>query len=110
MRGGIAPSLPISSLLAGLWRQPQFCEHVLGEVLRPAGGGDHAVGHGLTEFGFGGACLLRDREVFGQSVGTADCHGTADPDQFAGFGIEDFLISVVEKFRTAFHVLLLVLG
>ena len=83
--------------------EAQFREHALGKIFRPAGGGDHAIGHGLTEFGFGGPCLLRDREVLDQSVGAADRHGTANPDQLPGLDVEHFFVAVVEKFCAAFH-------
>ena len=97
-----SPGLCRSALLVIV--QPQFREHVLGEVLCPTGRRDHAIGHGFAQFGFSGSCLLRDREVFGQSVGAADRYGTADPDQFPGLGVEHFFVGEIEKLGTAFHL------
>jgi hypothetical protein len=73
------------------------------EVLCPAGGGDDAVGHGLTEFGFGSACFLRDREVLLESGGAADGNSTAYPDQFGILGFQHFFILEVEDLLARLH-------
>jgi hypothetical protein len=73
------------------------------EVLGPAGGGDDPIGHGLAEFFRGGACFLRDREVFLQSVGAPHRHGAGDPDQLPGPDIENFGIFVVEHLLPDIH-------
>ena len=83
--------------------QPQFFEHAESEIFRPSGRRYDAVGHRLFQFSFGCPCLLRDREVFLQSGGTVHRHGTPYPDQFAGLGVEDLFIVVIEYFLVYFH-------
>jgi hypothetical protein len=83
--------------------KPEFLLHAEGEVLRPAGRGDDAIGNCFFEFSFRGSCLLRDREVFFESGRTADRDRTADPDQFAVFDFEDFLIFIIEDFLANLH-------
>jgi hypothetical protein len=87
--------------LSGL--KPKFLFHAEGEVLRPAGGSDDAVGDRFLQFRFRGPCLLRDREVFLKSGGAADRDCTTDPDQFAIFDFEDFFILIVEDLLANFH-------
>ena len=84
----------------------QLIGHPQGEVFRPARGGDHAVSHGFAQFFWCGAGLLRDREVFAQSVRAVNGDGTGDADQFAGFGVQNFLIGKIEKFTLLFHLAL----
>ena len=47
--------------------------------------------------------MLRDREVFAESVWAVDGHGTRNPDQLAGFEIKDFGKFIVEDFVADFH-------
>ena len=54
--------------------------HAFDEVLGPPRWGDDSVSHCFAEFVLGGASILRDREVFGESVGAVDSHGTGHPD------------------------------
>jgi hypothetical protein len=78
--------------------QLQFFFHAQGKIFRPSRRGDDAVGNGLLQFGAGGAGFLREREVFFQSGGAPDRHGTADPDQFTGLDIEHLFVFIVENF------------
>ena len=83
--------------------KPKFLFHAEGEVLRPAGGSDDAIGDRFLQFGFGGPCLLRDREVFLQSDRASHRDRATDPDQFTVFYREDFFILVVEDLLANFH-------
>ena len=67
------------------------------EVLRPSGGGDHAVGQGFLQFSFRSTSFLRTREVFLQSGWAPDGDGAANPYQFAGPSVEHFLILEIEN-------------
>lgn len=64
---------------------------------------DDAIGHGFSQFIRSCACLLRQREVFLQSVGAADRHGTSDSDQFTRLDVENFGILKVKDFFSCFH-------
>ncbi len=78
--------------------QFQFFFHGQGKIFRPSRWSDYAVGNGFLQFSAGSAGFLREREVFLQSGGTPDRHGTADPDQFAGLDIEHLFVFIVENF------------
>ena len=74
------------------------------EIFCPAGRGNHAVGQGFPQFGAGGACFLRGREVFLQSGGAPDRHGAADPDQLPGPGIQHFLVGEIQDLLANLHI------
>lgn len=81
----------------------QLVRHVQYKILCPAGRGDHPVGKGFFQFGFGCTGLLRAREVFFQSGGTADRHGAADPDQLPGTGIQNLFILEIKNLLANLH-------
>ena len=83
--------------------QIQILKHRLGKVFSPATRSHHAVGHALQQFILGSSMLLRDREVFFQSVGTLHRDSTGDPDQFTGFDIKNFWIVKIKKFLADIH-------
>ena len=70
--------------------------HAAHEVLGPSGRGDDAVGHGLVQFLFGGACFLRDREVLLESVRATDGDGAGNANQFPVLDLENFLILEIQ--------------
>ena len=77
--------------------------HAEDEVLRSSRRGDDAVGHRLLQFRFSGACFLRDREVFLESIRAADRHGATYPYQFPIFDIENFFILIVQDLLADLH-------
>ena len=81
--------------------------HAFDEVLSPPRWGNDAVSHRFAEFVLSGTSILRDREVFGESVGAVDSHGTGHPDQLPRFDVEDFGKLIIENVVTASHLDLL---
>ncbi len=81
----------------------QLLKHADCKVFSPPGRCYDPVGHSLFQFGLSCPCLLRDREVLFKSGGAAYCHGAADPDQLAGFGIQHFFKVIIEDFIADLH-------
>lgn len=77
----------------------QFIFEAEHEVSRPAGGYDHCVGHGLPQFSSSGAGILRDREGFVQSGGTAERHRASRPDQSLGLQVQNFVVLEIKFIR-----------
>jgi hypothetical protein len=77
--------------------------HTFNEVLGAARWRDNSVSHCFTQFILRGTGFLRDREVLGESVRAVDRHGTGNPDQFAGFDIEDFREFKIQDLFADFH-------
>ncbi len=94
-------------MMGARFRRPflksQFFSHAQGKVFGPTGRRNDAVGHRLAQFGLGCPGLLRDREVFGQSVRAIDGYGAGNPDQLPGFRVKDFFERVVKNFPPFFH-------
>lgn len=78
-------------------------QHTQGKILGSPRRSYDAVGNRLAQFLLCCPGFLRDREVFLQSGGTSNGNGTANPDQFAGFGIKYLFILVVHNFLTDLH-------
>ena len=68
----------------------EFSMHAFDKILRPSRRRNDSVSNRLAQFIFGGPGILRDREVFGESVRAVDGYGAGHPDQLAGFDIENF--------------------
>jgi hypothetical protein len=81
----------------------KFILHALDEVFCPSRGSNNSVSDGLAQLVPGGAGMLRDREVFGQSVRAVDRYCAGHPDQFAGFDIEDFGEFIIENLVAGLH-------
>jgi|GEM_PF-3340042 hypothetical protein len=115
----LGPSLPASSVTSVLaspasWlrlrsqdrlflEQLAFLLHAQHEIFCPAARRDDAVGQGLLDFRCRCACLLRDREVFAQSVRTANRHGAGDSDQLAGAQIQHLFVLEIKNLLAYFH-------
>jgi hypothetical protein len=90
--------------------QIQIFQHRLGKVFRLAAGGHHAIGHTLQQLILTGSMLLRDREVFFQSVRALHRNSTSHADQFTGFDIKNFRVLKIKKFLANIHPHLLDAG
>jgi hypothetical protein len=76
---------------------PQFFHQLKRKILGPACRGNYPVGHGFLQFGAPGASFLRQGEVLLQSGGAPHRHGTTDPDQLTGLGIQHLFIRKIGK-------------
>lgn len=77
--------------------------HTFDKVFCPARRGDDSVSHRLSQFVFGGTDLLRDREVFGESVRAVHRYRAGHPDQFSGFDVENFGEFVIKNLVAGLH-------
>ena len=78
-------------------------QHPQGKVLGPSRRGDNTIGNRLPQLGPGCPRFLRDREVLLKSGGTPHGNGAADPDQFAGLGIQDLFVLIIENLLADIH-------
>ena len=94
-------ALKAGRLIFGL----EFGLHAQDKVLGPTCRADDPVSHGFLELFGAGPGLLRDREVFLQSVRAARGDSHRGADQFPGFDVKHFGVGVVGKNLCAgFHV------
>lgn len=76
------------------------------EIFGPSRGGDDSVGQSFPEFRLTGTGFLRDREVFGQSIGAPYGHGAGHADEFPGLGVENFLVLEIQYLFSRLHAAL----
>ena len=81
----------------------QLFSHGENKILGSACRRYHPIGNGLFQFRFSCTCLLRGREVFFQSGGTADSYSTADPDKLPLPCVQNLFILEIENLLADFH-------
>lgn len=96
-------SAEVCLLLESFGFEIQITQLLEQEVLGLPCRSNDAVGHGFFQFIIMSTCLLRQREVFLQSVGAPDGNCTADPDEFTCLGVENFGILKVKDFFSGLH-------
>lgn len=104
--GGLNPeafSTEICLLLESFGFDIQIIQLLEQEVLSLPRRGNDAVGHGFFQFIIMCTCLLRQREVFLQSVRAPDGNCTANPDEFTCLVVENFGILKVKDFFSGLH-------
>jgi len=77
--------------------------HAFDEVFSSTRWCNNSVSHGFAQFVLGGASILRDREVLGESVRAVDGHSTGYPDQLASFDVKDFGKMIIQNFVAGLH-------